>query len=314
MNRSLRLRHVALAGAVFAVVGCTAHAGSFSPTASSSYRGATSNVLSGDLLYAGDPAGLSVLVFSYPQGSLVQTLTGFAAPPFYMCSDRRGDVFVPTTNFSSPGYIYEFAHGGTQPIDILTDPGPGYARGCSVDPATGNLAVANQKDVAIYPNAQGNPTVYPATDVGAWDCAYDDSGDLFVDGAYYGNKIAELPAGGTSFADIGLSKTIRTGHLQWWHRHLVLFGGWKSEHGPYELFQVRISGSSGIVTGPTLLYGESTRRALSGVEFTLSSGTIVMPKGAGDSLLDLWHFPKGGKSYEVIGRHDGDFYGVALSK
>ncbi len=314
MNRSLRLRHVALAGAVLAVVACSAQSGSVSPIASSSYRGASSKVASGDLLYAGDPAGLSVLVFSYPHGSLVQTLTGFAAPPFYMCSDRRGNVFRPNDEFSFVTGVHLRICPRWDSADRNIDrPGPGVRSGCSVDPTTGNLAVANQKDVAIYPNAQGNPTVYPATDVGAWDCAYDDSGDLFVDGNY-GNKIAELPAGSTSFTDIDLNKVAGNGHLQWWDRRLVLYGGWESEHGPYELFQVRISGSSGIVTGPTLLYGESRHRNGAGVEFTLSSGTIVMPEGGGDSLLDLWHFPKGGKSYDVIGRHDGGFYGVALSK
>jgi hypothetical protein len=153
--------------------------------------------VSGELLYASAIEGSKVLVFSYPQGSLVQTLTGFRDPPYYICSDGSGDVFVPTTNFKSPGYIYEFAHGGSQPTETLTDPGPGYAQSCSVDPTTGNLAVANGFNVAVYPGAQGTPTVYEASDVGTWDCAYDDSGDLFVDGRTYNDKIAELPVSGT---------------------------------------------------------------------------------------------------------------------
>jgi hypothetical protein len=271
--------------------------------------------VSGELLYASETEGSNVLVFSYPQGGLVQTLTGFAAPPWFICSDGSGDVFVPTTDSSSPGYIYEFAHGGTQPIETLTDPGPGHALSCSVDPKTGNLAVANGPNVAIYPQGQGIATVYEASDVGAYDCAYDGSGDLFVDGQSYGNKIAELPAAGTSFSDIALSKTTLTLHLQWWNKRLVILGGTEGPHGPYEIFQVRISGSDGIVSGPVLLYGKSKHR-LGDVEFVALGNTIVMPEGPGYSMLNLWRYPKGGRPYKVLDPRprDYDFFGVTISK
>jgi hypothetical protein len=270
--------------------------------------------VSGELLYASEASGTDVFVFSYPQGSLVETLTGFAYAPQSICSDASGDVFVPTTNFSSTGYIYEFAHGGTQPVETLTDPGPGYARGCSVDPTTGNLAVANQENVAVYPDAQGSPTVYEASDIGAWDCAYDNLGNLFVDGPYYGDMIAELPSGGTSFTDIDLTKATGTGHLQWWNKRLVLYGGTGGPHGPYEIFQVRISGSSGVVSGPVLLQGKAKHR-LGDAEFTLSGSTIIMPEGPSQHLLDFWHYPKGGKPYNVISSYRSDaFYGTAISQ
>jgi hypothetical protein len=57
--------------------------------------------MSGELLYAAEMEGSDVLVFSYPQGSLVQTLAGFAEPPWSICSDNGGDVFVPTTDLGS---------------------------------------------------------------------------------------------------------------------------------------------------------------------------------------------------------------------
>lgn len=270
---------------------------------------------SGELLYATEPERSDMLVFSYPQGKLVQTLT-FAYPPFFLCSDHGGDVFVPATNASYPGYIYEFAHGGTQPIETLTDPGPGYAQSCSVDPTTGNLAVANGLDVAVYPEAQGTPIVYEASEVGAWDCAYDDSGDLFVDGHSYQDKIAELPAGGTNFSNIALSEPIITRHLQWRGKSLLLQEPPLSAKGPYQIFKVRISGSNGIVSGPLTLYGENKHRATGNVEFSLFRKTIVMPDGPGYSLINLWHYPKGGKPYKVIDLRPRNhtFYGVAISK
>lgn len=316
MNRSLRLRYVALAGAVFAVVGCSAHAGSFSPEASATYHAEAKAPTSGELLYAADNAGSKVLVFSYPEGNLVQTLTGFAQPPMFICSDASGNVFVPTTDLSSAGYIYEFAHGGSQPIETLADPGPGYAQSCSVDPLTHNLAVANGPDVAIYPKGKGLPKIYEASDVGAEDCAYDLSGDLFVDSRSHNNAIAELLSGGTDFSDITLTEEIPTAHLQWQRKGLVIGGARVSQRGPTEIFRVSISGSKGIVNGPILLYGNSRNRPSTDVEFALSMRTIAMPDGPGDSLINLWHYPRGGKPYRVINKrtHNAGFYGVALSE
>jgi hypothetical protein len=128
--------------------------------------------------------------------------------------------------------------------------------------------------------------------------------------------IAELPSGGTSFTDIDLTKATGTGHLQWWNKRLVLYGGYQSVHGPYEVFQVRVSGSTGVVSGPVLLYGKSKHRNGAGVDFVLSSSTIAMPDGPGDSMLNLWHYPKGDKPYKVLDSRPRDysFYGVAISK
>jgi hypothetical protein len=273
--------------------------------------------VSGELLYASEIEGSQVLVFSYPQGDLVQTLTGFAAPPYFICSDGSGDVFVPTTNLSSPGYIYEFTHGGTQPIETLTDPGPGYALSCSVDPTTGNLAVANGSNVAVYTHGQGTPTTYEVSDFLAIDCAYDDSGDLFADGrAYEDDEIAELPAGGESFSYIALSEEMETFHLQWWDNRLVIEGPPYGPHTPYPIFQVRISGSNGIVSGPVYLDGKNKHRGSEAIEFALSGNTLVMPDGPGYGMLNLWRYPKGGKPDKVLDSkpRDYDFYGVAISK
>jgi hypothetical protein len=272
--------------------------------------------VSGELVYASEIEGSEVVAFSYPKGRLVQTLTGFFGAPYYICSDASGDVFVPATDLKSPGYIYEFAHGGSQPIETLTDPGPGYAMSCSVDPTTGDLEVANVQNVVVYPGGQGTPTVYEASDVGAWDCAYDDSGDLFVDGHTYDEKIAELPAGGTSFSDIALSEQVITGHLQWWDKRLLIEEPPEFAHGAYEVFQVRVSGSSGIVSGPAVLYGKNKHRGHIYIEFAASANSLVMPDGPGYGLLNLWHYPKGGNPYKALDSKPRDyaFYGVAISK
>ncbi len=114
------------------------------------------------LLYISDGSTYDVYVYAYPGGKLVGTLTGFTEPAGE-CVDKVGDVFITSQTFSGTGTIYEYAHGGTQPIQTLND-AAGNPRGCSVDRTTGNLAVSNFASlsgggsVSIYTNAQGTPT------------------------------------------------------------------------------------------------------------------------------------------------------------
>jgi hypothetical protein len=98
-----------------------------------------------DLLYVSDGGG-GVNAYSYPSFDLIGQLTiPYARGAEGLCVDKQGDVFVPawTGNGSSvTAYVYEFAHGGTEPIAILDDPGA-LNTSCSVDLTTGNLAVTN---------------------------------------------------------------------------------------------------------------------------------------------------------------------------
>src|ERR1700727_2156607 len=115
----------AFAGTVLCLIACNGRSAGTIPTiATTTYHGEDKKRDSGELLYASS-GGNDVLVFSYPQGRFVEKLTGFAAPPSFICSDSAGDVFVPASNSSSSaGYIYEFAHGGSQAVKTLSDPGP----------------------------------------------------------------------------------------------------------------------------------------------------------------------------------------------
>ena len=68
------------------------------------------------------------------------------------CTDANGNVFI-----SNDDNVFEYAHGGTEPIATLDLPGSN-AIGCSVDPTTGNLAVVfsgSGKNVAVVPRCPG---------------------------------------------------------------------------------------------------------------------------------------------------------------
>src|SRR5215469_8642574 len=87
------------------------------------------------LLYITDVGTNDVYVYSYPHGTLVDTLKGFNSP-VRDCSDSSGNVYVTNTESEE---ILEFAHGGEKPIATFND--PGYLPwDCSVDPTSGALA------------------------------------------------------------------------------------------------------------------------------------------------------------------------------
>jgi hypothetical protein len=320
------------------VGGCAAGAGRFPlPTATEVSQsgarhqtGADGWMLPGaksmDLLYVSDSGdGGSLLVFSYPKGKLVGEITAPSGSLATLCSDSAGDVFVTTIDTVSQSYIYEYAHGGTTPIATLTD--PGWPNGCAVDPASGNLAVANyfsddppydHGNVVVYAGAKGIPTPYSDASIPAFQfCAYDDVGNLFADG---GGGLAELPEGGKSLGNISLDQNIGPASIQWVaaYQALVVAGlADVGKRGPNKIYRVTVSGSTGAVTGPTLLKTKSGRNS-NNVQFWTGDGRIVGPAVAGGALvlLDFWDYPRGGSPRKSVRRPDGahSLYGVTVSR
>ncbi|MGC2360969.1 MAG: hypothetical protein WA304_05935 [Candidatus Cybelea sp.] len=246
------------------------------------------------LLYvAGRKGGL--YVFTYPQGQLVGEVgIPYATNSGDLCSDANGDIFVPDVD-----EVVEFAHGGTQPIATLEDGDGSYEPlGCSVDPTTGNLAVTNFQDypghgnVAVYANAQGDPTYY--SDLEMPDpsfCGYDNQGNLFIDGGH----LAELPNGSGNFANIKLNKRIPLGgQVQWDGTYITV-----ASNNANTIYRLQISGSTGKITGSTHLKGPG-RKANS--QSWIKGSTIISPIGPGnaDDRVGFWGYPGGGKAFTIL--------------
>src|SRR5262249_38235435 len=109
-----------------------------------------------DLLYV-TKCLTGTCVVSYPAGELGGTVDGGRDYGAGACVDARGNVFITNTDS-----ILEYTHGGSSPIATLSLPGD-QARGCSVDPVSGNLAVVysgSDTNLAIFPGAQGSPVLY----------------------------------------------------------------------------------------------------------------------------------------------------------
>lgn len=245
-----------------------------------------------DLLYVSDDDANVVDVFSYPGLKPEGKLTGFNGP-FGECADKHGNVFIANDDAST---ILEYAHGGTAPIATLNDPGY-YPRGCSIDPTTGNLAVANivntsfgQGNIAIYKAAKGDPSKYyaDASVYNVYSCGYDNAGNLFIDGENEGSSsfaFAELPNGARKFTNVSLNQPIGlAGGVQWDGTYVAVGDQYT------DIYQFSIHGKTGTKVGTTSLSGAGRDS-----EFWIQGANVIVP----DSYklhVAIWDYPAGGSA------------------
>jgi hypothetical protein len=260
-----------------------------------------------DLLYVA--TGDNVYVLSYPHGKLIGSL-GIVGNN--LCSDKQGDVFVPTGAYE----VVEYAHGGTSPIQTLN--AGDIPLGCAVDPTSGNLAVTNEAsgagEVAIFPNAKAPSTWYRDTEIYTYGlCGYDDKGNLFVDGSGSGNFLAELPNGKSTFRNYSLNNSFDVyGSVQWDGKRITL-----SNPTTQQIYRLRFGKLSLTVVGTTQIDGWQNNYSghwpyvqtwLQGAEFIAQSSSLAK--------LGVWLYPKGGNANEVIGPFKSgsvSIYGVTVS-
>lgn len=256
------------------------------------------------LLYVADEDTDDVLVYSYPAGKLMGTLTGFNTPTG-ICSNKGGDVFILNGNGTT---VEVYAHAGTTPIRTLDLPGyPEF--NCSVDPKTGNLALGVLAGscgdcIAVFTDATGTPTTYdPSGQNGFPGCGYDNSGNLFCD-AYGGSDVFalyEVAAGSSNANPISVSGAtgLTAGSMQWDGKDLAFSAG---EQGT--LYQIAVSGSTASVVSSTTLDGTG-----SVWQFWLpkTSGKkskkerVIAPTYYGSQgLVGYWKFPAGGTATKTI--------------
>jgi hypothetical protein len=260
------------------------------------------------LLYVSSVVSGDVYVYSYATRQLVGTLTGFS-DPYGLCADTAGDVWIVNDGEES---IVEYAHGGTKPIATLSDPDEN-PEGCSVDPTTGNLAVANFSNVtqggsvSIYTGAKGNPKIYYDPQI-AWErfCGYDPHGNLFVDGATSSSEfqLAELPKGAGTFTNIDLAEKIEwPGGVQWDGKYVAV--------GDTDTGIIyRINGAKGEVKGSLQLSGADYVNQF-WIEPGKKSETVVAPSQDGGSV-GYYAYPAGGSPKETIAVSEP--FGATVSK
>jgi hypothetical protein len=268
-----------------------------------------------DLLYISDEGSNDVYVYTWPAAKLTGTLKGFDYPQGE-CVDKSGDVWV--VNFGNSEMI-EYAHGGTKPIARLKN--VGYAlSGCAVDPTTGNLAVTvlekngsssggSDGYVAIFKKARGVPTIYSDEFLAFPSyCAYDDKGNLYVDGSgdvkpWDEFEFGELPVGKSTFTIISLNQNFNySGGVQWAKPYVAI-----DDSRSDVVYEFKIRGAYGYVNGTTPLEGGSYV-----FDFWIEGSKLIGPNAGGSSVM-IWNYPAGGEPVKTLSNF-GVPFGAVVSR
>ena len=265
----------------------------------------TSGMSGRRLLYVTRPYSKTVDVYTYPQDQMVGELSGFSYP-VGECTDKHGNVYITDLKQYT---VVEYAHGGTQPVRTLSVPGIDPVA-CAVDRHSGDLAVASAgttsgtgANVAIYRKAKGTPKTYTYAKIrGFTSCAYDNNGNLFVDGTPapgygYDYELAELQRRGQSFQPVNVQDGLPwAAPLRWDGQYLAvgqdvlpqilrytIAGGYATYvsstplSDAYDAFDFVIAGKKAIVANTYYVY------------FYVERWTVLVydyPAG-GDSTLDM---------------------------
>jgi hypothetical protein len=261
-----------------------------------------------DLLYVLDDT--YVTVYSYPEGKLEGKLRRFYLADD-ACVDQSGNVYIVNLGY---GRVFEYAHGGAKRLRDLDIPG---AAGCSIDPASGNLAVAggnSQGGVHIFKHAHGTPTTYTdPTFYRYYFCGYDNEGNLFVDGQSYPGAsgdflLAELPKGGSALKTVTVNQEIVwPGEVQWDGKHITV-----QDQGAPVIYQFAIYGSQATKIGTTDLDGAGELH-----QTWIQGGTVILPNVCGTSCdysdVLLYKYPTGGAYTKKIRKGVRADLGVVVS-
>jgi len=256
-----------------------------------------------NLLYVSDEATNVVDVFTFPFGTPVGVLQQLH-DPVGICSDKTGYVWV----VNAPNHVLKYAHGAQRPESTIEDARAVRLQACSIDPTSGNLAVTDAGRpglagyVVIYAGAKGSPKRFRSADLSdVFFCAYDDKGNLFVDGldGTYAFRLMELPHGGQRLRPIKLDQSVGfPGAVAWDGKYLALGDrSYRGGHAP-AIYQISVSKTHGTVVGTTKLSGSCDL-----LGFTIPKlgsgkgnpqGTRVVAPDICNNAVRLYRYPAGG--------------------
>jgi hypothetical protein len=241
----------------------------------------------GAYLYISDAGAGVVQGYTWPKLKPVGTLTGFSEPQG-LCS-HADNLFVANTEGLD---VVEYAGGGTSPVATVSDP-DGFPAGCSVDPETGDLAVANiinasgntPGNVVIFKNAKGTPKEFSNPQLSqVFSVQYDGSGNLFVSALSSAGTpvLAELPAGKNVIKVVcpKLDLGQFAGGLAWDGRYLV----------------VAVSNDLERIQGCTVV---GHIRIAASTEFMIS-GNRLITTDPGNADVFIYAYPKGGSPLQTL--------------
>ena len=306
-----RFRRCALAAvATCLLAACGGSQSTFEP--SGTPRGPSAvGAFARSLLYVSFNTGVEI--YTYPSDKPLGSLGVFG----YVCSDKFGNIVVAGAAGTSQVWVYP--HGSGQPIAHMYN--PGNSGGCSVDPSSENIAVANP-----FSGSGGSVVVWPYTHKHQWRldrtytdpnlfgssyCTYDPQGNLFLDG--YTTKrsfiLVELLKGSSTFTTITLDRVVHNpGSMQWYGNDLAIEDAGKTTGSRAVIYLFAINGSSGHIVRATKLKDSVSR----GQFLILAHSVIGTASQNSVRGLGFWPYPKGGALRRIISTY-GEPFGEALS-
>lgn len=254
-----------------------------------------------NLLYVPDVYAYGTFVFTYrPSLIRLQAFLSVPAYPVGECVDAQQSVYI-AGDFH---LLFEYAHGGTSPIAVLSDQA-GDIEGCAVDPTTGQLAVisfghtSSTTRLAVYKSIHAKPRFYSTSFRVMAQASYDDRGDLFIDGNTNSQSflLQELPNGASSLETISLNESFSVpGGLQWDGKYLDV-----GDSSSKDVDQFDISGTRGTEVGSIALKGSQEVQ-----QFFIFNRTLINPTYAetfeGPGYVEMYHYPAGGKPFHTIAK------------
>lgn len=249
------------------------------------------------LLYVSDSERARVNVYARylsRKPILEGQLTGFSYP-IGACTDRSANVYV--TDFYAVN-IVEYAHAGTTPLRTI--PLQGSPIGCSVDPTTGNLAVAiwegaqgynTPGGVFIFQSASGTPTLYTP---GLWQIfppVYDNKGNLFLLGYNPTVELLELRRGGGAFDQISLGSTQfwAPGSVLWDGKHVNAIDQQYNGGDTTAIYRIAVKGNSGKTLHTTILSDNCNPYGAYVFQPSIIGSKILGPNHSCSSRFDYWN-------------------------
>jgi hypothetical protein len=258
----------------------------------------------------------TLAAYAFPNGRAVYSLS-LHGRGSGLCSDTSGNVWAVMTT-GKQHTAYEYAHGGKTSIaSIHIGDGRGSVGDCAVDPTTGDLAVLGQDAgsgtdgyVKIWRGAQGKPAIYP---IGfePTACAYDASGNLFVDG-FVGSTVvfdlAELVMGAKSFDSVRLTRggDFYPGGLAWDGTYLDVVTQGRAPRA--SLFRVAVTRSRGHVVDVVLLNGLYVTALIA-----IDGKTIAGTSGQDGHIVSMWPYPSGGKPTKNVAQYRSGPSAITIS-
>lgn len=276
------------------------------------------------LLYISDWKTNDVYIYDYTTGRGVGRLTGFKSP-YGQCVNRDGHVWIADLhNFR----VVEYAHGEHEPLRSLAT--TGFPIGCAIDPTTGDLAVANfsaprsSGSIEVWMRARGKPkTFHPAKLYYLWPPAYDDAGNLFVEGkdknGPYG--LSEIPKGGAALRAIALhGATIHyAAGVVWDGKHLGITDQNANDANKTVIYRAAVKGVTATVVGRAHLTDDCDRDyADVAAPFAVrdaSGGTevVIGPNLWCPGRFGFWSYPSGGLPDRTLPNSPEEPFGESVS-